>query len=215
MIQHEVRDGIVKKDIPISHLRIGMSVDPNHSGNSGLGRCRHAIDVVGLSEAGDYYLLDVFAEACGYDEFYATIFDIADKWHLTKFGLETIAAQRYIGHHIQQMSALRGRRLNIIELKGEVEGPDGELTRKKEWRIRNVLAPIFEGCRFHTQKKLSSFLEEYVTFPKGKFVDILDAMAYMPQMIKMPQSYMEYSRMLTQNQLGARRVNTPYNVEIN
>lgn len=214
LIKHDVVDGIVKKDLPINHLRLGMLVDPNHSGNSGLGRCRHAIVVLGLSEAGEFYLIDVFAEACGYDEFYAKIFDIAEKWHLTKFGLETIAAQRYIAHHIQQMSALRGRSLKIIELRGEVEGPDGELTRKKEWRIRNVLAPIFESCRFHTQKKWQDFLGEYTTFPKGKFVDILDAMAYGPQLIKMPQSYAEYSRLLTKNQLGARRVNTPYSTEV-
>jgi hypothetical protein len=215
IIKHEVINGIVKKDLPISHLRLGMLVDPNHSGNSGLGRCRHAIVVLGLSEAGDYYLLDVFAEACGYDEFYAKVFDIAAKWHLTKFGLETIAAQRYIAHHIQQMCALSGRTLKIIELRGEVEGPDGELTRKKEWRIRNVLAPIFEGCHFYSQKRMSSFTEEYTTFPKGKFVDILDAMAYGPQMIKMPQSFEVYARMLSANQQGARRVNTPYCTEVN
>lgn len=215
MLRHEVRDGIVKKDIPIEHLRIGMLVDPNHSGNSGLGRCRHAIVVLGLSEAGDFYLLDVFASACGYDEFYSQIFKFADKWHLTKFGLETIAAQRYIAHHIQQMSALQGRSLRIIELKGEVEGPDGELTRKKEWRIRNVLAPIFESCRFYTQRRFQDFLGEYTTFPKGKYVDILDAMAYGPQLIKMPQRYEEYMRQLSANQQGARRVNTPYSTEVN
>lgn len=214
-IHHEVRDGIVKKDIPIDHLRLGMAVDPNHSGNSGLGRCRHAIDVVGLSEAGDFYLLDVWAEACGYDEFYSKIFDIADKWHLTKFGLETVAAQKYIGHHIQQMSQLRGRTLRIIELKGEVEGPDGELTRKKEWRIRNVLAPIFEACRFHTQRRFQDFMGEYTTFPKGKYVDTLDALAYIPQLIKTPQKYGEYLKMLSANQRGARLVNQPYSTEVN
>lgn len=214
MIRHEVRDGNVKKDIPIAYLRIGMSVDPNHSGNSGIGRCRHAIDVVGLSEAGDYYLLDVWAEACGYDEFYAKIFHYADKWHLTKVGLETIAAQRYIGHHIQQMSALSGRSLRIIELRGEVEGPDGELTRKKEWRIRNVLAPIFESYHFYTQRRFQDFLGEYTTFPKGKFVDQLDALAYLPQLIKMPQNYGQYMKQLQNNQIGARKVNQPYCSEI-
>lgn len=216
MIRHAVVDGIVKKDFPVNHLRIGMSVDPNHSGNSGLGRCRHAIVVVGLSEDGNYYLLDYFAAACGYDEFYSKIFDLAAKWHLTKFGLETIAAQRYIAHHIQQMSQLRGTSLRIMELKGEVEGPDGELTRKKEWRIRNVLAPIFESFRFYYQKKRQQdFFGEYLTFPKGKFVDILDALAYVPQLIKMPQSYVEYTKQLHANQLGARRVNQPYCAEIN
>lgn len=214
ILRHEVRDGIVKKDFDYSHLRVGCAIDPNHSGNAGLGRCRHAIVVVGLSSAGDYYLLDCFAKACGYDEFYAKIFDIAATWKLSKVGLETIAAQRYIGHHIDSMSRMRGQRLNIIELKGEVEGPDGELTRKKEWRIRNVLAPIFESGHFYTQRKFQDFLGEYTTFPKGRFVDILDALAYVPQLIKAPQRYEEYLKMLLANQRGARNVNAPYSAGV-
>jgi hypothetical protein len=215
ILRHEVKDGLVKKDFDYSHLRVGCCIDPNHSGNAGLGRCRHAIVIVGLSAAGDYYLLDCFAEACSYDAFYGKIFELADKWKLTKIGLETIAAQRYIGHHIEQMSRLRGRSLRILELRGEVEGPDGELTRKKEWRIRNVLAPVFESGRFYSQRKFQDFLGEYTTFPKGRFVDILDALAYAPQLIKQPQRYEEYVKMLSANQRGARGVNMPYSMRIN
>lgn len=214
MIRHEVKDGVVLKDFPVNHLRIGMVIDPNHSGNAGLGRCRHAILVVGESADANFYLLDTFAKACGYDEFYAKIFEMAATWSLTKVGLETIAAQKYIGHHIEQMSRLRGQRLSILELKGEVEGPDGELTRKKEWRIRNVLAPIFEGQRFYSQRKFQDFFGEYTTFPRGRFVDQLDALAYAPQLIKQPQRYEHYIQSLLANQRGARQVNQPYSVGV-
>lgn len=210
MIRHEVRDGIVPKDFPVNHLRIGMTVDPNHSGNAGLGRCRHSIQVVGESANGDYYQLEAWAKACSYDEFYAKIFEVAGRWNLTKIGLETVAAQKYIGHHIQEMCRIKGQRLGIIELKGEVEGPDGELTRKKEWRIRNVLAPIFEGMRFFTQRKFQDFIGEYTTFPKGKFVDQLDALAYMPQLIKAPMRYEDAILARQRNQQGARKVGQPY-----
>lgn len=215
-IKHEVKDGVVRKNLDIfANLSIGMAVDPNHSGNAGLGRCRHAIVVVGQSSVGDFYLLDYFAEASGYDEFYRKIYELADKWRLTKFGLETIAAQKYIGHHIQQMNRLEGRTLKILELRGEVEGPDGELTRKKEWRIRNVLAPIFESGHFFIQRRFQKFLDEYLTFPKGKFVDILDALAYAPQIIRTPMKYEAFQRMLSANQRGAREVNSPYTVGVN
>ncbi len=214
MIRHNVVDGIVRRDFPVAHLRIGMTIDPNHSGNAGLGRCRHAIMVVGEAANTDYYLLDCWAKASGYDEFYGEVFKYADKWHLTKVGLETIAAQKYIGHHIAEMSRVKSRPLRIVKLKGEVEGPDGELSRRKEWRIRNVLAPIFEQGRFHSQKKFQDFLGEYTTFPKGKFVDQLDALAYMPQLIQAPQRYEEYVRMLGANQRGARGVNAPYSMGV-
>ena len=209
-IHHEVRDGLVRGELPKTHLSIAMAVDPNHSGNAGLGRCRHAIVVIGLSSDGCFYLLDCWAAAASYDAFYAKIFELANKWKLTWFGLETIAAQRYIGHHIQQMCLLRGKSLRIIELKGEVEGPDGELTRIKEWRIRNVLAPIFESGRFYTQRRFQDFIGEYTTFPKGRYVDILDAMAYAPQLLRTPQKYEQYMKMLQANQAGARLVNLPY-----
>ena len=209
-IRHEVRNGLVRKDFERSHLRIGMAVDPNHSGNQGLGRCRHAIVVVGLSAANDYYLLDAWAKAASYDEFYNQIFKLAAKWGLTKIGLETIAAQRYIGHHIQAMTRLKGQRLGIVELKGEVEGPDGEMTRKKEWRIRNTIAPIVESGRLFIQKRFMDFIGEYTTFPRGKFVDLLDAFAYIPQLIKAPTSYEANMRMLAANKQGARRVSSPY-----
>jgi hypothetical protein len=217
MIRHTVRDGVVIKDFPVGHLRIGMTVDPNHSGNAGMGRCRHSIQVVGESAEGNFYHLFAWAKACGYDEFYAKIFETAGVWKLTKIGLETVAAQKYIGHHIQEMCRIKGQRLSIIELKGEVEGPDGELTRKKEWRIRNILSPICESGRFFTQKmnakhggSFQDFIGEYTTFPKGRFVDQLDALAYMPQLIKAPMRYEDHLAALARNQAGARRVGTPY-----
>lgn len=215
-IVHEAKDGIVRKNLDIfTQLSLGMAVDPNHSGNSGLGRCRHAIVDAGMSANGDLYLLDYYAEASGYDEFYAKIYEHADDWNLTKFGLETIAAQKYIGHHIKQMNHLSGRSLKILELKGEVEGPDGELTRKKEFRIRNILGPIAESGHLFVQRRFLKFLEEYTTFPKGKFVDILDAFAYVPQIIRTPQKYEQRQRMLSANQRGAREVNMPYTVGVN
>jgi phage terminase large subunit-like protein len=215
MIRHEVKDGQVLKDFPREHLRVGMTVDPNHSGNQGMGRCRHSINVVGESADGNYYHLDCWAKAAGYDEFYNEILERMAKWKLTKVGLETIAAQKYIGHYLTKLAQFRGQRVQIVELKGEVEGPDGELTRKKEWRIRNVLSPIFESGRFYTQRKFQDFLGEYTTFPKGRFVDILDGLAYMPQLIKTPQRYEHYVQSLLANQRGAQKINQPYSVGVN
>lgn len=214
-IQHEVKDGKVIPDMKIDRLAIGMTADPNHSGNAGLGRCRHAIPVVGITPNNDWYLLDYFAEGSSYDKFYAKLYELAAKWKLRKLGLETIASQRYIKHHIETMNRLTGRSLRIVELKGEVEGPDGELTRRKEWRIRNVLAPVFENCKLWVQRKHQDFIGEYTTFPRGKYVDLLDAMAYIPQLVRMPLSYEQHMRMLAANHAGSRDVGRSYSIPIN
>jgi hypothetical protein len=214
-IVHEAKNGVVRPDIKLERLAIGMTVDPNHSGNAGLGRCRHAIPVVGITSDNQWYLLDYFAEGSSYDKFYAKIYELAAKWKLRKCGVETVASQRYIKHHIETMNRLQGHTLRIIELKGEVEGPDGEMTRKKEWRIRNVLAPVFEGERLWVQHKHQDFISEYTTFPRGKYVDLLDAMAYIPQLTRLPVAYEEHVKRLMANQAGARDLGKSYSVGIN
>lgn len=209
-VVHEVADGVVKKDLKYRHLQIAMVSDPNHSGNAAAGRCRHAIVVVGLSSTGDYYLLDCWAQHSSYDSYIAQIYRLAEKWGLRRFGLETVAAQKYLAYHISYRNLVENRHLKIVELKGEVEAPDGTMTRKKEWRIRNVLSPIFENGRFWCSKRHMDFIGEYTTFPKGRFCDILDSLAYIPQMFKGSVSYQANLDWKLLNQRMARLVNQPY-----
>jgi hypothetical protein len=215
IIHHEVVDGVVRKDIPVSHLNLCLVTDPNHSGNSGDGRCRHAICVVGMNSDGNFYLIDCWARGCNYDTYYGEIYKHADKWGIRKIGVESVAAQKYIIHHIEYVNRLEGRTLKIVPLNGEVDGPDGEITRKKEWRIRNTLSPIFESRRFFVQRSQNEFYSEYTTFPKGRYKDIIDALAYAPQMLKMPSSWMEQQKWKAFNASQARKINQPYSVGVN
>jgi phage terminase large subunit-like protein len=211
-IIHQVHDGMVMKDLKAKRLSTAMTVDPNHSGNAGHGRCRHAIIVVAVSELGDYYLLDEWVEASSYDVFYSKIFELAQKWNLRRVGVETVAAQKYVKHHIESISPSKGYPLQVDELKGEVEAPDGTLTTKKEWRIRNVIAPILESGHLWVQKRHSNFINELQTFPKGKFKDALDAFAYAPQLVERPMDMAQYMRMLQNNRNQMNQLGRPYSI---
>jgi hypothetical protein len=200
----------VLHDINRASMAIGMAVDPNHSGNTALGRCRHAIVVLGVSDEGNYYLLESWAQAASYDKFYNMIFELARKWGLHRIGVETIAAQRYIKHHIESMSLSNGYRLTIDELEGEVEAPDGTTSRKKEWRIRNVVAPIAERGNLWIQRRQVDFANEYQTFPKGKYVDQLDAFAYCPQLVHKPVDEATRYAMLQAYNERMQQVGKPY-----
>lgn len=211
-IEHEVVDGVVLKDVKISQLSKCIVTDPNHSGAQ--GRCRHSIVVVGLSAEGYYYLLDCWAQAVNTDTYLAKLYEMAGKWGLTKLGIETVAAQKYLAYHINFRNRIEGRNLRLIELKGEVDAPDGTITRNKEFRIRNVLSPIFESNRFYSMRKFMDFRGEYTTFPRGKFCDILDALAYVPQMLKLPQSWVEMQKWKMTNAMASRKINQPYGVTV-
>jgi predicted phage terminase large subunit-like protein len=214
IIHHEVKDGVVRRDLKKFRLSIAMTTDPNHSGNSALGRCRHAIVVLGQSDEGNYYLLDTWAQAASYDTYYNKIFEMAIKWGLHRIGVETIAAQRYIAHHIEHLAHSKGWSVRIDELKGEVEAPDGTMSRKKEWRIRNILAPIAEQGRLFVKRQQQDFINEYQTFPKGKYVDQLDAFAYAPQLLKEPLDYKTHLELLAANRDGMDRLGRPYSAGV-
>ena len=209
LVTREAANGLVYKPVPLGHLQIAMAVDPAHSGNSGSGRARHAIVVWGqLGE--DYFLFEAWASQCTLGTFVDKIYAIAKKWRLRKFGVETVAGQIYLKFHLDTKNAQENNYLKVVPLKGEIEGPDGTMTRKKEWRIRNVLSPLFEFGHVYVQRRHQDFIGEFNTFPRGKFVDLLDASAYIPQMLKTHHSPQMNALMLAANQRGAQRVNTPY-----
>jgi len=209
VLVHREKDGVKRKDLYVGHLEICMISDPNHAGQT--GRAKHAIVVLGFYEE-NIYLLDRWAEKASYDTYIGQLYKMAEKWNLTKVGLETIAAQKYLKYHIEYRNRIEGRTLRIQELKGEIENVDGTMTRNKEWRIRNALGPVFENGRFWVQEKFQDFIEEYETFPKGKYVDMLDATAYHGQMVKNHMTERQTMEWLTANQNQSRMVNRPYSV---
>lgn len=212
MIVHEVKEGEVKKDLMVGHMEMCMISDPNHAGQQ--GRARHAIVVLGFFRE-DIYLLDCWAERSSYDKYIAELYKMAAKWRIREVGLETIAAQKYLKYHLEYRNRVEGRRLKIKDLKGEIENADGTMTRNKQWRIRNALAPVFEEQRFWVNRKFNNFVEEYETFPKGKTVDILDCCAYHGQMHRNRMNDQDFLKWTSANQRQSREVNRPYSVLVN
>lgn len=211
IIQHDVSNGVVRKDLPYRKLQLAMAADPRHN-STGSTRCRHAIVVIGMSEDGNYYLVDTWAEACSHDKFFNRIFEMAEKWRIHSCGFETSAGQGLAMPHLKYLNSIKPWQVRMIPVKGEVEGPDGEITTKKEWRIRNILGPIIEFGRWHMQRKHQDFLGELTTFPAGRYVDQLDAAAYIPQLIRQPASKAIMADFQKINQQQARQIAVPYSV---
>jgi hypothetical protein len=178
MIRHHVHEGDVIPDISPRNLKRYMIVDPNHSGND--GRCRHAITVTGVHEdPRREYLLDVWAKACGIDEFIDVMFHLAvDVWKLDEIHLETIAAQKYLKYHLEHKIKTSSdpliRGVKIIELKTP------KTKNAKQMRI-DGLGPIFQRHEFwvntHGQEE---FIEEIESYPNGALRDVLDTLGYAP-----------------------------------
>jgi predicted phage terminase large subunit-like protein len=106
-------------------------------------------------------------------------------WKPIKIGIESNGFQRMIGQGLQP------KLLPIIDIKQ---------SRNKEERIRS-LSPNFENGRIRISKAMDDLILEYLHFPRGETVDILDALEMgvrmivttpaFPQLTRSHQKYLE------------------------
>lgn len=172
---HETKNGKIIKDLWPRELLISMVVDPNHSGAD--GSCRHAITVTGLYKPlGRLYLLDCFAESVDYKELCNKIFEWVQKWSLRKVWLETVAAQKYLKFHLDEIIAKMpfDKRFKVEPLKTE------RTENGKALRIE-AMDPFYFNNQFFCNRHDTKFIEEFRKYPVGKTVDILDTVGYAPQ----------------------------------
>jgi phage terminase large subunit-like protein len=175
LLHHEPVKGQVYKDVLVNHLVRSMVVDPNHAGTE--GRARHAILITGLDPDTDrIYLLDIWAQSMPYDDLMANVYRLADRWQMTEFHLETVAAQKYLKYHIEYRNKVEKRNLRVRELKTD-RGKHGKWTRI------DALSPLFEQGKIFVRRDQSAFLDEYYRYAHSTrhTVDILDCLGYAPQ----------------------------------
>lgn len=196
-IIHRTKEGINIPDIMPANMHISMVVDPAHADGASqqLKRCRHAITVTGVSSSPQrIYLLDVWAEECSYEKLIQMIYKYAEKWHLRKFFLETIAAQKFLKFHLDYRAKVTGNPLKAVELTVD-RSPNA-----KHRRIQS-LDPIFENGMFWCRRNQIDFVQEFLSYPYGKTVDILDTLGYAPQTWGVTTSHEEIKAFLNKQKL--------------
>jgi hypothetical protein len=97
------------------------------------------------------------------------IFDIHRIYKTQLIGIETTAYQMAIMHFLKD--EMRKRKITL-PVHGVNRGPD----KSKMMRIRS-LVPRFENQGILVKRGLMEFEEEFTKFPRGSYVDILDALS--------------------------------------
>ncbi len=97
------------------------------------------------------------------------IFDVYDLLKPHIVGVESVAYQMALLHFLVAESKKRGVALPLHAIK---RAPD----KSKPTRIRS-LVPWFEWQNTSIKQGLTDFEDEYLKFPRGSYVDILDALA--------------------------------------
>ena len=163
--------------IPITSLRRTIRCDPAISEKP--GAARSAIVVDGVAEDERVYLLEAWCKRCQPFEMIEKIFEYWEQYDPDCVGIESVAYQRILKPVIERECERRGIWINVVELK-----PD---TRERKInRIRGKLQPYLERGLIWVRRDFEQFLEEYVTFPSGSTLDLIDAFAYGPDLWDKP-----------------------------
>ena len=150
--------------------------------------CFTAFVVVDVDVENNWYLKAARRVRITATETIKLIFDIQKIYSCQMIGVESVAYQMALMHFID--AEMRKRKVTI-PVHPIARGPD----KSKMMRIRS-LVPRFEWQRILIKPGLVDFEDEYMKFPRGTYVDILDALssieeiAYppepLPKMIKKP-----------------------------
>src|SRR5215467_578553 len=161
----------------IHQMRKYLTIDPAISEAD--QACNSALVVTGVDHISRKWILDIVAKRMQPMQLMDHIFRLSRTWDVEVAGLESVAFQKALKFWISQEMERRSQFVNIQELKTDTN-------QKKSSRIRG-LQPFFEGGEIYSLPRSAGegfrqFHEEYEAFPVGALVDVLDALAYAPQL---------------------------------
>lgn len=134
-----------------------------------LAACYTAFVVVDVDVENNWYLKAARRVRITATQTIKLIFDLQEIYKCTRIGIEGVAYQMALMHFLD--AEMRKRRITVPVVP-ITRGPD----KSKNMRIRS-LVPRFEWQRILVKPGLTDFEDEYMKFPRGTFVDILDALS--------------------------------------
>lgn len=168
------------QDLKVSELSVYMTVDP--AASTRLTADRTAIVVVGVSENGHWFLLDLWAERRKPAEAMDAIFHMVQKWRPIYVGIESVAYQAALQDFLIKEMPIRNTFFTIQRLRA---------SNKKEIRIETTIHPrLMAGVLWFPAETpwVSEVENELLTFPHGLHDDTIDALAYIDQIVAVPSS---------------------------
>lgn len=148
-------------------LYVGMTLDPAISEKQGADY--FAINVSGMDENYNIYVLDILKGHWRVSEQVENIFTMYLKWRPNVVGLETVAYQKALKQWLEAQMRERGVHFPIQEFKRASN-------ESKEFRIKSIEPFYREGKIFHAPW-MRSLEDELMQFPKGKHDDEADALS--------------------------------------
>jgi len=148
-----------------------------------LHSAQSAIVAVGIDrESARLYVRDIVAEKLYPDQLYDETFKMATRMGAGVVGIEVTSLNEFITQPIKNEMSKRGQYFQLIELKAR---------GKKEDRIAALVPFYRQGYVFHNKTCCGGLEAQLLSFPRSRLWDIMDAMAYVVEMMELGERYFE------------------------
>lgn len=122
-------------------------------------------------------IVDYFRKKLIPSDLIKEIFTIVKKWKLKRVGIESFMFQKTLQYSLTEKMREEGYFFSIDELGRRSSGRNEPLL-SKEARIR-LMQPIFEQGMIEIRRDMTEFVDELLSFPRGKNDDLIDSTAWL------------------------------------
>ena len=176
-IRYTDQNGLPKA-IHLGQLDTIMLVDPGGFGKTkGEDRARAALVVVGTTPTGEHLLLDCWSDRDTYVVAQQRAVAMARQYRVRKMAIEVEGQQRVFFDQLRQMLAQANLPVAVQELKTEGVAKDNRILQLESYFQRGLVY-IGSGAVF------TEFRTQYQQFPRSARRDLLDALAYLPRVVR-------------------------------
>jgi predicted phage terminase large subunit-like protein len=134
------------------------------------------------------YVRDAISKKVMPDELYDVAFDMALRLGAKVIGVETTGLEEFIKQPFKNEMFRRGKFFELIWLKarGGSEHEKGKILRIRELAPYYRLGYIYHNASCPDTKKLE---QQLLKFPRSKLLDLMDALAYIIEMLELGERY--------------------------
>jgi hypothetical protein len=141
-------------------------------------------------ETNALYLRQAIGDHYHPDDLYNETFKIAQQYGARVIGIEVTGLNEFITYPFKNEMIRRGLNFEIIELKarsgkGEFSGVGGG----KKGRIASLIPFYRQGLIYHNEVSCGAYESQILSFPRSKKWDIMDAAAYIVEILEMGLRY--------------------------
>ena len=169
--------GIEMEVVPLKFLNVSSAYDPALSKKT--TAARSAFTATGVDQTERVFLLEAWARRLDPKPYIEGVLERVLKWDIQQCAVEVVLFQKVLYDMlVDRCKAHNERDPENTVFPGVFKAVHPPKGKNKEARIRALIGTAFESGRVYIHKSMSDFIDEYLHFPIGETVDLLDAFAY-------------------------------------